>query len=209
MSEPPTSEESTPPVYECDQCGACCQELIVTVYELDLWREPQLKEHVRIYREPGIDGDIGMLACGSQLPCPFLDAEQNCGIYPTRPNVCVALQAGDDQCQHARQIAGLAPLEPLPVSPPPHPSLSNLYGEIIPMSQPEKSFRIGNISAAVFLNESQDKRPFRSVVLQRRYKDGDDWKYSNSFTLNDLPSVQIVLQMALTHVAGQEAESGD
>lgn len=46
-------------------------------------------------------------------PCSFL-AGHKCGLYPTRPNCCVALQPGDDQCQDARRAEGLPALPPLP-----------------------------------------------------------------------------------------------
>lgn len=77
------------------------------------------------------------------------------------------------------------------------------------MSKPEKSFRIGACSAAVFLNPGEGQRSFRSVSLQRRYKDGDQWKSTSNFTLNDLPTVQAVLKLATDYVIAQEAESRD
>ena len=109
--------------YECDQCGACCNgSLIVEADEIDLMREPRLIE-----AEPSLAGqpvaqvlerlqdDIGfsiLVACGPNRPCPFL-ADKKCSIYPTRPNVCVAMQAGDEQCQEARKATGLEPLAPI------------------------------------------------------------------------------------------------
>ena len=55
---------------------------------------------------------------------------------------------------------------------------------------PEKVFRIGYVSASVFLNEANSdggSRNFRSVNVQRSYRDGEDTKFSSSFTLADLP----------------------
>jgi hypothetical protein len=77
------------------------------------------------------------------------------------------------------------------------------------MAKPEKSFRVGPISASVFVNEPKGKakRVFRSVSLQRRYKDGEQWKTSNSFTLGDLPTAIAVLHMAMNHMVVQDAES--
>ena len=77
------------------------------------------------------------------------------------------------------------------------------------MPKPEKSFRVGPISASVFVNEPKGKakRPFRTVVLDRRYKDGDQWKTSNSFTLSDLPVAVAVMQMAMNYLIVQQAES--
>ena len=56
---------------------------------------------------------------------------------------------------------------------------------------PEKQFRIGLVSASVFANEVQTdngKRRIRNVNLQRRYREGDEWKTSTSFGLGDLPN---------------------
>ena len=74
--------------------------------------------------------------------------------------------------------------------------------------KPERVFRIGSISASVFANEADGeggKRQMRNVNLQRRYRDGDQWKSSTSFALADLPAAMAVLKLALDHVAAQEA----
>jgi hypothetical protein len=82
------------------------------------------------------------------------------------------------------------------------------------MAQPEKTFRMGLVSASVFVNEFETgdgkrktKRTRRNVVLQRSYKDGDEWKQTNSFGLSDMPAVIRVLQLAQGHVESQEVES--
>ena len=75
---------------------------------------------------------------------------------------------------------------------------------------PETTFRLGNISASVFVNEVDGdggKRKFRSVNVQRSYRDGDDTKFVSSFGLSDLPTAIRVLQLAQAHVEGKEAQS--
>ena len=55
---------------------------------------------------------------------------------------------------------------------------------------PEKVFRIGYVSASVFVNETQldgGKREFRSVNVQRSYRDKDETRFTSSFTLSELP----------------------
>ena len=101
------------PTYKCDQCGACCRHLIVEVYELDITREPKLESHVDRFREgvEGENGEVGLLACGITHPCKLLGDDNRCIIYPTRPTGCVLMPAGDEQCQMAREMAGLPPLE--------------------------------------------------------------------------------------------------
>jgi len=106
---------------ECDSCGACCKgHLLVEVSDLDVLREPHLatadigdwtKEmcYQTLMAELE-EGKVLVIAGGE--PCKFLrKSGSSCAIYPTRPNICVAMQAGDEQCQEARQVEGLPPLE--------------------------------------------------------------------------------------------------
>lgn len=107
--------------YECDQCGACCKRLLVEADELDAMREPKLLQADPHYALLPIVDAMGklqdefrclLIAAGPGRPCMFL-ADNKCSIYPTRPNVCVAMQAGDEQCQMAREDEGLPPLQPV------------------------------------------------------------------------------------------------
>ena len=70
---------------------------------------------------------------------------------------------------------------------------------------PEKTFRIGNVSASVFVNNGSEDREFRSVNVQRSYMDGDKRKYVSSFGLADLPNAIRALQLAQSFVENQEA----
>lgn len=107
--------------FECDQCGACCQgHLIVEVGELDVVREPHLATAAMpLHPNQTHDTLMAELKEGRCLviagvdPCKFLTTTFKCAIYPTRPNACVAMEAGDQQCQLARVSAGLCPLEPI------------------------------------------------------------------------------------------------
>ena len=79
------------------------------------------------------------------------------------------------------------------------------------MNKPEKVFRIGYVSASIFVNEIETeggKRTVRNVNVQRRYKDGDEWKSASTFGLGDLPCALRVLQLSLQHVETVEAEVG-
>ena len=108
--------------YECDKCGACCKgSLIVEADEIDVMREPRLIQANRHYAELGVPRtiellrtDIGravIISCGQA--CPFLGGDNLCSIHPTRPNVCVGFEAGDEQCQQSRAAEGLPPLLPM------------------------------------------------------------------------------------------------
>lgn len=103
--------------YECDGCGACCRTKLVDLFEVDLLREPRLRQTMQSVRGPGLDGEIGYLNCLSGGGCPFLDGESRCRIYPTRPSVCVVFAPGDQECQEARQTLGLPVLEPAAAEP--------------------------------------------------------------------------------------------
>jgi Fe-S-cluster containining protein len=110
------------PRYQCDKCGACCQgSLIVEADAIDVMREPRLIEVDRHYAQLGtaktielLRSDVGravIISCRDA--CPFLNGDNLCSIHPTRPNVCVAFEAGDEQCQAARAEEGLPPLLPV------------------------------------------------------------------------------------------------
>ena len=76
--------------------------------------------------------------------------------------------------------------------------------------KPEKVFRIGSVSASVFVNEfdtDSGKRRIRSVSLQRRYRDDNDgeWKSSTSFGLGELPQALAALDLAMKHMVSKEA----
>jgi hypothetical protein len=77
---------------------------------------------------------------------------------------------------------------------------------------PEKTFRIGLVSASVFKNtydakDGKPKRVFRTVVLQRRYqKDEGEWESASSFGLADLPNALRVLGLAQDYVESMEAD---
>src|SRR5258705_13758347 len=90
--------------YECDQCGACCKgHLLIECDEIDVLREPRLIEADHHHAGKSVDQMVTditegfmavMLNCGER--CQFLGEDNRCGIYPTRPNVCVGMQPGDE-----------------------------------------------------------------------------------------------------------------
>ena len=77
---------------------------------------------------------------------------------------------------------------------------------------PERTIRLGATSASVFVQTSGTNgqtREFRTVKLQRSYKDGDKRKYADNFTLSDLPAAIRCLQLAQEHVEQQEMGSDE
>ena len=79
------------------------------------------------------------------------------------------------------------------------------------MSQPEKKFVNGAVSASIFVNQGKGKdgKDFEipKVVLQKRYKDSNgDWQSSNSYDVNDLPKVIAAVQKAYDYLTSKEAQ---
>ncbi|HLQ46408.1 MAG TPA: hypothetical protein VK137_16815 [Planctomycetaceae bacterium] len=75
--------------------------------------------------------------------------------------------------------------------------------------KPENVYRIGFVSASVFVHdvETDDgKRTLRSVSVQKRYLDGEEAKYTSSFGLTELPQAIRVLQLTQQYVEAREAE---
>ncbi len=106
------------PVYECDGCGACCRTWPVLVSDEDAAREVRITIEGRTLPE-----HLGTPYWRYQLfplpfheSCCFLDDNQRCAIYATRPRVCRDFTAGSDRCQEARRIQGIPPLLPGPTA---------------------------------------------------------------------------------------------
>jgi Fe-S-cluster containining protein len=107
--------------HKCDRCGACCKgHLVVEAYEIDVLREPRLISADPHYADKSLEEALSelqdefkcVLVAGGQA-CMFLDRSNRCSIYRTRPNDCVAMQAGDEQCQKSREAERLEPLGPV------------------------------------------------------------------------------------------------
>ncbi len=99
--------------FDCDKCGACCEALIIEADYCDAQREPKLYEISNVDRQKLREDEHCITLYDTETrSCPFLDGEtKECGIYPTRPNVCVSVEAGDARCQQARIIKGLPLLQ--------------------------------------------------------------------------------------------------
>jgi uncharacterized protein len=104
--------------YECDGCGACCRTLPIFASAADAAREARIDREAR--RLPASLATPEWRYQLYPLPfleaCSFLDSDNRCAIYATRPAACASFPAGGEQCQLVRQRRGLPPL--LPVSEP-------------------------------------------------------------------------------------------
>ncbi|MEZ6120147.1 MAG: YkgJ family cysteine cluster protein [Pirellulaceae bacterium] len=189
---------------ECDGCGECCRQKLVDVFEEDILRNSRIAEHMSALKEPGLDGEIGYLNCSSNGKCHFLDQNNRCSIYLTRPMVCVGFRAGSEACQEVRLGAGLPLLEPVDdeiasIIDRPYVSfsLSTFGGQIMSSEtrRPIHEIRMGRIRAAIWANETQNGMR-HNVTISRIYRDGEEWKDSGSFGRDDLPLVAKVMDFA-------------
>ena len=69
-------------------------------------------------------------------------------------------------------------------------------------NQPSAKFRIGAVTATVWEN-GEKGNTFFTVNLTRSYKDGDEWKNSDSMNYGDLLNAAKVLERAESWIAEQ------
>jgi hypothetical protein len=68
--------------------------------------------------------------------------------------------------------------------------------------KPAHEIRLGSIKATIWANETQNGRRF-NVTVCRLYKEGDEWKRTESFGRDDLPLVAKVADLAHTFIFQQ------
>lgn len=73
-------------------------------------------------------------------------------------------------------------------------------------ARPVHEVRLGRIKAAIWENETQTGVR-HNVTLQRIYRDGEQWKTSDSFGRDDLPLVAKVVDLAHSWIFGQAHSS--
>ncbi len=76
-------------------------------------------------------------------------------------------------------------------------------------SGPEAAFRLGNVNATIWSNSSsgESNREFRTIQVEQRYRDGEEWKSSNRFTLDQLLRLRVCIDKAIDHISEKEMES--
>jgi hypothetical protein len=75
-------------------------------------------------------------------------------------------------------------------------------------NRPAFEARLGRIKAVAWRNLGESG-PWFSVVFSRLYKDGDEWKQSESFGRDDLPLVMKLADMVHTWIYQQGQAAGD
>ena len=71
------------------------------------------------------------------------------------------------------------------------------------MRKPEKKFSCGPVSASIWAKTiavEGGTAKFYSVTITKAYKEGEDWKYTNSFDIEDMPKVTLVATEAYKYI---------
>lgn len=71
------------------------------------------------------------------------------------------------------------------------------------MSKPEKRLRCGPISASIWAQGKTvngEMVKFYSINIDKAFKDGEEWKHTNSFATEDLPKVALVANEAYRYL---------
>ncbi len=81
-------------------------------------------------------------------------------------------------------------------------------------NEPEKKFSAGAINASVWKNQAKSKTgeevEFRTISLQRRYKDkNDQWQSASSLRVNDLPKAALVLTKAYEYLVLKDVHTSN
>ncbi|MRW94680.1 YkgJ family cysteine cluster protein [Duganella sp. FT80W] len=97
--------------FDCQSCGACCAVFRVSFY----WSETTLHPAGTVPQElvtPISPHHVAMKGTlQTPVRCVALCGEVgdavSCAIYPSRSSTCREVQAGDERCLRARELAGL------------------------------------------------------------------------------------------------------
>jgi len=80
------------------------------------------------------------------------------------------------------------------------------------MRRPEKTFRCGPIAASIWQDSNVHNKQvvtFYSISIDKAYKDGEEWKHTNSFSAEDLPKIALVANEAYKHLRLTSAETNE
>ncbi len=80
------------------------------------------------------------------------------------------------------------------------------------MTKPEKKFSCGSISASIWANTkvvTGETVKLNSVAINKAYKEGEEWKYTNNFNIEDLPKVALVASEAYKYIKLKSTDSDE
>jgi hypothetical protein len=88
-------------------------------------------------------------------------------------------------------------------------TLNNMSSTKESTNEPVRVFRAPGMSVAVFENTSDEGNTFHKLSAQRVYKVGKDYKTSTSFSLNEVPTLLLLMQRAWNYVSELENKAKD
>lgn len=74
-------------------------------------------------------------------------------------------------------------------------------------NKPVHVLRLRGVKVAVFENQSAEGSVFHKIALQRVYRDGEEWKTTQSLNRDDIPIATLLLQSAWEWVLEREASA--
>ena len=80
------------------------------------------------------------------------------------------------------------------------------------MQKPEKKFSCGPVSASIWAKNKTvggEAVKFYSVTITKAYKEGEDWKYTNSFDIEDMPKVALVTNEVYKYIRLKSKDSNE
>ena len=72
-------------------------------------------------------------------------------------------------------------------------------------TKPVHEVKLGSVRASVWQNDSK-RGPMLAATFERRYKQGDAWKSSGSFSAGELANLLQVIAQAMAWMSSQPAE---
>ena len=73
-------------------------------------------------------------------------------------------------------------------------------------SKPIRVFRRRGLKVAIFENHAADNVFYKVAAPQKIYREGDEWKTTTSYSRDDVPVVQLLLQWAWEFILETEAQ---
>ena len=80
------------------------------------------------------------------------------------------------------------------------------------MEKTEKKLSCGPVSTSILAKNKTvegEAVKFYSVTITNAYKEGEDWKYTNSFDIEDMPKVALVANEAYKYIRLKSKDSNE
>ncbi|HIH09181.1 MAG TPA: hypothetical protein HA254_00770 [Candidatus Diapherotrites archaeon] len=69
---------------------------------------------------------------------------------------------------------------------------------------PKAKFNAGAVQVCMWENETKEGKPYAKFSIDKRYKDGEQWKSANSLRLDEIPKAIVALQRAYEYATLKE-----